>query len=632
MKKSYGVVFGYALVIILVVVALSSFMNTAAESKKETTYNVIKQKLEKGELDYAYLINQRGTYYVLAIVKGADSTEKSKNYLTQYDLKSNFVSSDASVNSFTQLMDQAVTEGRLKGYDFKTDNSIPWYEGLLPYLLLALIVGAVLFFMYQQSQAGGKAMQFGKSSARLYTDGKNKITFADVAGADEEKEELAEIVDFLRNPKQFADMGARIPKGVLLVGPPGTGKTLLAKAVAGEAGVPFLSITGSDFVELYVGVGASRVRDLFAQAKKNAPSIIFIDEIDAVGRRRGAGLGGGHDEREQTLNQLLVEMDGFNNNEGIIIIAATNRADILDPALLRSGRFDRQVHVLMPDQAGREAIFKVHARNKKLEETVEPAEVARLTVGFTGADMENLINEAALLTVRRKKPRISMQELKDSITKVIMGPEKKSRVITPEEKRMVAYHEAGHAVSSFVLPTGDPVSEVSIISRGQAGGYTLHMPEKDSNYHSKAKMEEELVILLSGRVAEELVLQDISSGASSDIKRATEIARTMVAELGMAEEIGPIYLGDGAEIFIGRDFSAQKHYSDIWAAKVDNAMHKLLEVAHNQARQLLTTHRNALDACANLLLDKEKISAAEFVTLMRQYVPELEAKPIAEGV
>lgn len=625
MKKSYGAIIGYALVLILVFFLMSSLVTGTAEKQKEITSTEFTTMLEAGELDYAYIAEIRGEYYLVGVKKGAEFDPKKQDVLRVYDYRAQFVRSGEAVSAMQATFQQYVNEGKLKGAGSANNNTIPWYEQMMPYLLLVGALAAVFFFMYQQNKANGKAMQFGRANARLYAEGKTKVTFGDVAGADEEKEELAELVDFLKNPRRFAEMGARIPKGVLLVGSPGTGKTLLAKAVAGEAGVPFFSITGSDFVELYVGIGASRVRDLFAQAKKNAPSIIFIDEIDAVGRRRGAGLGGGHDEREQTLNQLLVEMDGFNNNEGIIVLAATNRADILDPALLRSGRFDRQVHVLNPDAQSREAIFRVHMRNKKLDETVDPEEVSKLTVGFTGADIENLINEASLLAVRREKKTVSMQEIRDSITKVLMGPEKKSRIITPEEKKMLAYHEAGHAVASYTLPNGDPVSEVSIISRGRAGGYTLMLPEKDTLTWSKAKMQDELVTLLSGRVAEEIVLKDISTGASSDIKRATEIARSMVAEYGMDEAIGPVYLGDGAEIFLGRDFSAQKHYSDIWAAKVDNAVHRVLEGAYNRARELLTTHRDKLDRCADLLLEKEKISAEEFANIMQDVRPAQES-------
>ena len=499
---------------------------------------------------------------------------------------------------------------------------VPMWLQYLPTVLLILMLVGFWFMFMQQSQGGGGGnrgvMNFGKSRAKLATPEGKKVTFADVAGADEEKAELAEIVDFLKQPKRYIEMGARIPKGVLLVGPPGTGKTLLAKAISGEAGVPFFSISGSDFVEMFVGVGASRVRDLFEQAKKNSPCIIFIDEIDAVGRQRGAGMGGGHDEREQTLNQLLVEMDGFGVNEGIIMIAATNRPDILDPALLRAGRFDRQILVGAPDVKGREQILKVHSKNKHLEEVINLEILAKRTPGFTGADLENLMNEAALLAVRAGKKLIGMDELEEAVTRVIAGPEKKSRVIDDEDKKLTAYHEAGHAVVMKLLPHADPVHQISIIPRGMAGGYTMHLPEKDRSYMSKSKLEDEIVGLLGGRVAEKLVLGDISTGAKNDIERATAIARKMVMDYGMSESIGPIAFGSGHdEVFMGRDFGRTKNYSEEVAYKIDEEVKNLIDTGYNRAQKLLSENLSKLHAVAEALLVKEKLEAAEFEELFQ---------------
>lgn len=499
---------------------------------------------------------------------------------------------------------------------------VPMWLQYLPTVLLILMLVGFWFMFMQQSQGGGGGnrgvMNFGKSRAKLATPEGKKVTFADVAGADEEKAELAEIVDFLKQPKRYIEMGARIPKGVLLVGPPGTGKTLLAKAISGEAGVPFFSISGSDFVEMFVGVGASRVRDLFEQAKKNSPCIIFIDEIDAVGRQRGAGMGGGHDEREQTLNQLLVEMDGFGVNEGIIMIAATNRPDILDPALLRAGRFDRQILVGAPDVKGREQILKVHSKNKHLEEQINLEILAKRTPGFTGADLENLMNEAALLAVRAGKKLIGMDELEEAVTRVIAGPEKKSRVIDDEDKKLTAYHEAGHAVVMKLLPHADPVHQISIIPRGMAGGYTMHLPEKDRSYMSKSKLEDEIVGLLGGRVAEKLVLGDISTGAKNDIERATAIARKMVMDYGMSESIGPIAFGSGHdEVFMGRDFGRTKNYSEEVAYKIDEEVKNLIDTGYNRAQKLLSENLSKLHAVAEALLVKEKLEAAEFEELFQ---------------
>ncbi|KAJ52748.1 cell division protease FtsH [Clostridium tetanomorphum] len=492
----------------------------------------------------------------------------------------------------------------------------PMWLNWLPTALLILMFVVFWFMFMQQSQGGGgnrNVMNFGKSRAKMATPDKKKVTFNDVAGAEEEKEELAEIVDFLKQPKKYIEMGARIPKGVLLVGPPGTGKTLLAKAIAGEAGVPFFSISGSDFVEMFVGVGASRVRDLFEQAKKNSPCIVFIDEIDAVGRQRGAGLGGGHDEREQTLNQLLVEMDGFGANEGIIMIAATNRPDILDPALLRPGRFDRQIVVGAPDVKGREAILKVHSRNKHISPEVKLDVLAKRTPGFTGADLENLMNESALLAVRKDKKEIGMEELEEAVTRVIAGPEKKSRVIDEDDRRLTAYHEAGHAVVMKLLPYADPVHQISIVPRGMAGGYTMHLPEKDSSYMSRSKLEDEIVGLLGGRVAEKLIIGDISTGAKNDIERATTIARKMVMDYGMSEELGPIAFGSGHdEVFLGRDFGKAKNFSEEVASKIDEEVKELIDTGYKKAQKLLSENVNKLHAVAKALLEKEKLEAEEF--------------------
>ncbi|MGB9904172.1 MAG: ATP-dependent zinc metalloprotease FtsH [Desulfotomaculales bacterium] len=494
------------------------------------------------------------------------------------------------------------------------------WTNILTSLIPVLIFVLLFFFMMQQTQGGGnRVMSFGKSRARLHADEKRKVTFADVAGADEAKEELQELVEFLRNPKKFTELGARIPKGVLLFGPPGTGKTLLARAVAGEAGVPFFSISGSDFVEMFVGVGASRVRDLFDQAKKNAPCIVFVDEIDAVGRQRGAGLGGGHDEREQTLNQLLVEMDGFSPNEGIIIIAATNRPDILDPALLRPGRFDREVVVDIPDINGRKEILKVHVRGKPLSPDVNLDVLARRTPGFTGADLANLVNEAALLAARRNKKEIGMRELEDSIERVIAGPEKKSKVISEKEKRLVSYHEAGHAVVGYLLPNTDPVHKVSIIPRGRAGGYTLLLPKEDRYYMTKSMLMDQVTMLLAGRVAEELVLKEISTGAQNDLERSTEIVRRMIMEYGMSEELGPMTLGRKYETpFLGRDLARDRNYGEEVASAIDKEVRRIVDVNYNRARDILEKHMNTLHLIASALMEKETLEAEEFADLMRQ--------------
>lgn len=523
-----------------------------------------------------------------------------------------------------------VRDGKLK-YDTEAPVSQPWWLSLLPILgTVGLLVFIYIFFM-QQSQGGGKAMSFGKSKAKMNVDtNKKKVMFSDVAGADEEKAELEEIVEFLKYPKKFIDLGARIPRGVLLVGPPGTGKTLLAKAVSGEAGVPFFSISGSDFVEMFVGVGASRVRDLFEQAKKNSPCIIFIDEIDAVGRQRGAGLGGGHDEREQTLNQLLVEMDGFGENAGVIILAATNRPDILDPALLRPGRFDRQVVVGAPDVGGREAILKVHSRGKPLGDDVDLKVIAKTTGGFTGADLENLMNEAALLAARSNSPKIHNQHIQDAMMKVVIGTEKKSRKITPHENKLTAFHEAGHAVVAKLLPTQDPVHEVSIIPRGMAGGYTMHVPVEDKWYRSKQEMLEDIIGLLGGRVAEAVALDDISTGASNDIERATKIARQMVTQYGMSDKLGPInYGGSGHEVFIGKDWGQSKNYSEEIAAQIDEEVKKIVNTCYEKCEKLLRDNFDKLSRVANALLSREKISGEEFEKLFDD-IPLEEKPPVGE--
>lgn len=528
---------------------------------------------------------------------------------------------DLFYDDLNDLVQEQAAKGVIKSYDYHQDHSTNWLELLIPWVLTILVLGLMFYFFIFRAQGGGmgpdRMAKFGSARTRTLTDKDKKVTFHDVAGADEEKEELQEIVEFLKDPKKYISLGARIPKGVLLVGPPGTGKTLLAKAVAGEAGVGFLSISGSDFVELYVGVGASRVRDLFDQAKRTSPAIVFIDEIDAVGRQRGTGVGGGHDEREQTLNQLLVEMDGFAANEGVVVLAATNRADVLDPALLRPGRFDRQVYVGLPDIRGREEILKVHARGKPLSDDVDLKKLAQGTAGFTGADLENLINEGALLAARRDRQVITMEDLKEAEIKVIAGPEKKSRVIPQHERELTAWHEAGHAVVMNALPDQDPVSRITIVPRGQAGGMTISLPEEDRSYLSKRYMEDQIVALLGGRVAEKLCLGDISTGASNDIQRATQIARKMVASYGMSERMGTVSFESGHdEVFIGRTMSQGRSYSEAVAAQIDEEVKAVVGAAYARCEDILQARREQLDAVARYLLEHETMDREEFLAVV----------------
>ncbi len=532
------------------------------------------------------------------------------------------------IRDSVQAYNEAHPNNRLT-YNYIPPAETSWIANLLPTILLIVGMGVLWFFMMRRLNSSmgdaGKQMNFGKAKIKQMSDEKRKTTFADVAGADEEKEELQEIVEFLKNPRKYNELGARIPKGVLLVGPPGTGKTLLARAVAGEAGVPFFSISGSDFVEMFVGVGASRVRDLFEQAKKNSPCIIFIDEIDAVGRQRGAGLGGGHDEREQTLNQLLVEMDGFGANEGVIMIAATNRPDILDPALMRPGRFDRQVMVGYPDIKGREEILKVHAKGKPLAPDVDLSVIAKSTAGFTGADLENLLNEAALLSARKDKKAITMEEIEEATIKVVVGTEKKSRVMSDQEKKLTAYHEGGHAVVTYFCKTQDPVHQISIIPRGMAGGYTMSLPSEDRSYRSKVEMNEGIEVLLGGRVAEALVLKDISTGASNDIERATNTARAMVTKYGMSEKLGPITYGsDNNEVFLGRDMGHIRNYSEEIASEIDAEVRNIISVAYEKTEKILTDNMDRLHKVAEFLFHNEKMDGQQFEKIMKgEEEPEL---------
>ena len=594
MKKGKKTLAMWLIIGIIVIVLLSSIMEN---SNSKMTYSELITSMENKEVESVKISSS-----------GDVASVKLKNSKTEKEVKI------PSLDSFMTYTEQYLKTGEITLEEEKESIWITVLSLISPFGLL--IIFFIFWFMMMSSgtQNGTKNMTFGKSKARLVNAGeKNRVTFDDVAGVDEEKEELQEIVEFLKNPKKFTDMGARIPKGVLLVGQPGTGKTLLAKAVAGEAGVPFYSISGSDFVEMFVGVGASRVRDLFEQAKKNAPCIIFIDEIDAVGRQRGAGLGGGHDEREQTLNQLLVEMDGFSDNEGVIILAATNRPDVLDKALLRAGRFDRQIVVGSPDVKAREQILEVHARKKKLADDVDLKVIAKNTSGFAGADLENVLNEAALLAARRNYKEIGMKEIEDAMVKVTMGPEKKTRVRSAKENRLVAYHEAGHAVVSRYLPTQDPVHQISIVPRGMAGGYTMYRPTEDKSFMSKTEMEENIVSLLGGRVAEALILNDISTGASNDIERASQIARNMVTKYGMSDRVGAITFGGGqGEVFLGRDFAQTKDYSEETASVIDEEVKKIVDRAYTRARDILSAHEDKLHAVAGVLLEKEKIEGPEF--------------------
>lgn len=580
--------------LIIFIVLISSIMDN---SSNKLAYSELLADMEKGTVTSIEI--QDGGEKALVELEG-DSVPKEVNI--------------PDINSFMTYAQEIL---KTNSYTLTERPESVFMKGLyliIPFGIIVIVLLFGLLLINPGNQGGNKTMSFGKSKARM-TNGaeKTKVTFNDVAGVDEEKEELEEIVEFLKTPKKFTDMGARIPKGVLLVGQPGTGKTLLAKAVAGEAGVPFFSISGSEFVEMFVGVGASRVRDLFDQAKKNAPSIIFIDEIDAVGRQRGAGLGGGHDEREQTLNQLLVEMDGFGTNEGVIVLAATNRPDVLDKALLRPGRFDRQIVVSAPDVKAREQILEVHARKKKLAEDVDLKTVARNTSGFAGADLENILNEAALLAARRNLDCIGMKEIEDAMVKVTMGPEKKTRVRSEKENKLVAYHEAGHAVVSRYLPTQDKVHQISIVPRGMAGGYTMYRPAEDKSFRSKTEMEESIVSLLGGRVAEKLILDDISTGASNDIERATAISRAMVTKYGMSERLGTITFGaDQEEVFLGRDLAHAKEYSEETAAIIDEEVKKIVDAGYEKAINILSEHVDKLHAVAKVLLEKEKIDGDEF--------------------
>ena len=591
------------LAIVFFVLISAVFNNT----DKKMNYSELITKINNGEVSEIEISSDKTKAYVTLKEDGTASTINTVKEVTI-----------PSLDSFMEQISDKIVESEITLSQEEESVFMAVLSIFSPFVILIIFLLFWILIMNPNQNGNKSSMTFGKSKARMInsTD-KNKVTFKDVAGVDEEKQELEEIVEFLKSPKKFTDMGARIPKGVLLVGHPGTGKTLLAKAVAGEAGVPFFIISGSDFVEMFVGVGASRVRDLFEQAKKNAPCIIFIDEIDAVGRQRGAGLGGGHDEREQTLNQLLVEMDGFSPNEGVIVLAATNRPDVLDKALLRAGRFDRQIVVSSPDVKAREQILEVHARKKKLANDVDLGIIAKNTAGFAGADLENVLNEAALLAARRDKTEIGMQEIEEAMVKVTMGPEKKSRVISEKEKKLVAFHEAGHAVVSKFLPTQDDVHQISIVPRGMAGGYTMYRPSEDRSFMSKSEMEENIISLLGGRVAEELVLGDISTGASNDIERASKIARDMVTKYGMSPRLGTITFGSGQEeVFLGRDFATQKNFSEETSGLIDEEVKRIIDNAYNAAKQILSENIKKLHDVANVLLEKEKIDGEEFQNIM----------------
>ena len=608
------------LLLLLVIVLCASYLLRMDNQVPQLEYSQVRQLFEQEKVESVTFPDEHTLeLHLREKVKSLGDTDTVRYRIYDFAI---------FYEDLNDLIVEQKAAGIITSYDYPAAPTTNWLTTLLPYVLVAVVLGLLWYFLIVRAQGGGmgpdKMAKFGTARTRTLTDKDRKITFADVAGADEEKEELQEIVEFLKDPKKYISLGARIPKGVLLVGPPGTGKTLLAKAVAGEAGVGFLSISGSDFVELYVGVGASRVRDLFDQAKKNSPAIVFIDEIDAVGRQRGTGLGGGHDEREQTLNQLLVEMDGFAANEGVVVLAATNRADVLDPALLRPGRFDRQIYVGLPDIRGREEILKVHVRSKPLAEDVNLKELARGTPGFTGADLENLINEGALLAARRGEKFITMADLKEAEIKVIAGPEKKSRVIPQHERELTAYHEAGHAVVMQLLPDHDPVSQITIIPRGQAGGMTISLPEEDRSYLSKRYMEDQIVALLGGRVAEKLCLGDISTGASNDIQRATQIARKMVASYGMSEKLGTVSFESGHdEVFIGRTMSQGRSYSEAVAAQIDEEVKDLVGSAYERCRKILNENRDKLETVARYLLEHETMERDAFLAVFR--TPEVPA-------
>lgn len=595
--KKYIKGIGVYAVLLIVIFAIYSFMGYSAE-QPQMNFSQLVQSINKGEVKEIAILDDEATV----------KFDNGKTFTCEIG------SLSALYNAAGENINKQIDKGTLV-LEFEKPASPPWWLSMLPSLVFIVIVIAFWIFVMRQSKGGGGAgsMNFGKSRAKIHINDKDKVTFKDVAGSDAEKGELEEIVEFLKAPDKFNSLGARIPRGVLLVGPPGTGKTLLAKAVAGEANVPFFSISGSDFVEMFVGVGASRVRDLFEQAKKNSPSIIFIDEIDAVGRQRGAGLGGGHDEREQTLNQLLVEMDGFSANQGVIVIAATNRPDILDSALLRPGRFDRQVLVDTPDIKGRTEILKIHSRKKPLGDDVDLSVVAKTTAGFTGADLANLLNEAALLAARKSKKVINMPEIEDAMIKVVVGTEKKTRNMGEKEKRLTAYHEAGHAIVTKLLPSQDPVHQVSIIPRGRAGGYTMSLPSEDKYYNTKNDMLDEIIVLLGGRVAEKLVLDDISTGASNDIERASKIARQMVTKFGMSDKLGPINYGsDSNEVFIGRDFAHSKNFSEKISADIDDEVRIIINDCYNKCIEMIKNNNDKLEAVATALMEKEKISGEEF--------------------
>ena len=597
----------FYLLILLVIIGIVSIFTNDNATENNITQAEFFTKLENGEVKSYTLQPERNVYAITGQLKGADKDE----FFT-----TNIVNSEQVMSR----LDAATTEHKVENTTEMAKETSGWVT-FLSSIIPLVIMFILFFFLLSQAQGGGgRVMNFGKSKAKLYNDEKKKVRFRDVAGADEEKQELVEVVEFLKDPRKFAELGARIPKGVLLVGPPGTGKTLLARAVAGEAGTPFFSISGSDFVEMFVGVGASRVRDLFENAKKNAPCIIFIDEIDAVGRQRGAGLGGGHDEREQTLNQLLVEMDGFGVNEGIIIIAATNRPDILDPALLRPGRFDRQITVGRPDVKGREAILQVHARNKPLDESVNMKALATRTPGFSGADLENLLNEAALVAARQNKKKIDMGDIDEATDRVIAGPAKKTRVISKKERNIVAFHEAGHTVIGVVLDEAEVVHKVTIVPRGQAGGYAVMLPKEDRFFMTKPELLDKIVGLLGGRVAEEIVFGEVSTGAHNDFQRATGIARRMVTEFGMSDKLGPLQFGQsqGGQVFLGRDFNNEQNYSDAIAYEIDLEIQRIIKESYERARQILTENRDKLDLIANTLLEVETLDADQIKSLFEK--------------